>query len=95
LKAFNDLNKASAPVSSIPIGSQNTTDELMDDEDMELYGEDDSAEEMELDAAKAVKIPETGSIDNGAAKEYFWIVIYGEEGWLRVIMFYANMFRLF
>lgn len=84
----------------------------MDDEDMELYGGEESAAEMDIDVTKSSSITEPEpSQEKDDSQDTFWTIMYGEEGWLRVIpiiinfsdfmhfglegIFFCSKFRLF
>ena len=57
----------------------------MDEDDMELYGDDNGDVDMNANITNDKKNSERKSDQaNEAAKTRFWTVIYGEEGWLRV-----------
>jgi hypothetical protein len=90
LKQHFDPNKLNQTV-VVDNSQKSNAMEEMDDEDMELYGDENSASEMDVDVAQSSIINEANTAEKLAdLKDIYWIIIYGEEGWLRVYKIIIN-----
>jgi hypothetical protein len=90
LKQHFDPNKLNQTV-VVDNSQKSNAMEEMDDEDMELYGDENSASEMDVDVAQSSIINEADTAEKLVdLKDIYWIIIYGEEGWLRVYKIIIN-----
>lgn len=64
----------------------------MDYDDMELYGDENSASEMDVDVSKSSLIDDADMLKKPTfTRDTYWSIIYGEEGWLRVSNLVLNI----